>query len=339
MTTGLGRRCRRELAGRRRPPGAASIAAALTALGTIPAPGDVAAQEAAPGTVEVDPEAAERALERTLTSEGALLLAPGRVEIEPSVQYLRRESDDFAIARDDDGTVTNFGNVEVDRDETTLSVDFRLGLPYNLQFELGLPYQFVSSERTATTAGAGLEATSDSGSGLGDIRVGLAATVLREEAWRPDVVARVTWDADTAKETDGDLVLEQSFNEVIGSVIFLKRQDPLAFVASGFYQTVFEDDGIDPGDSYGFTLSATLAASPETSLSLGFQQSFSQDAEIDGRSIDNSGTTEGLLTLGASSILGAGILLNATLGVGLSEDAPDYFIRVSLPLQVPGTVF
>ncbi|HKJ88657.1 MAG TPA: hypothetical protein VKA48_09140, partial [Gammaproteobacteria bacterium] len=44
-----------------------------------------------PGRVVVNKEAAERALERTLTQTGALLVPPGQFEIEPGFSYTRRE--------------------------------------------------------------------------------------------------------------------------------------------------------------------------------------------------------------------------------------------------------
>jgi hypothetical protein len=317
----------------------AAIAAALV-VPLVPA----AAQEAeprAPGQLQVDPEAAERALERTLTAEGALLLPVGRVEIEPSLRYERTERDEFVgIDVDGDGAIGlgEVGPADIERDEVEAGLDIRVGLPFRTQFELGVPYRFVSSDETANLLGS-RQTESNSGSGIGDVTVGLAATLLREEGWRPDVIARATWDTATAKETEGNLLLAESFHEIRGSLTFLKRQDPLAFVGSVFYETAFERDDIDPGDSYGFGLSANLAASPETSLSLGFQQSFSQDLERDGRSIDNSDTTQGVLTLGASSILGDGVLLNVTLGVGLSDDAPDYFVRVGLPIRLGRALF
>jgi hypothetical protein len=317
----------------RRRPLAVRAAGATLALAAL-VPGTASAQEAREaGRFEVDPEAAERALERTLTAEGALLLPPGRVEIEPSVQYTRRESDGIVFDRAPSGAVTNFGEVEVERDETRIALDLRVGLPLNAQLEVGLPYQFVSSETTRVDFATGRQTESSSGSGLEDVTVGVAATVLRERGWVPDVVARVTWDGKTAKETDDDLLLSQSFHELRGSLTFLKRQDPLAFVGSVFYETAFEDDGIEPGDRYGFGLEAVLAASPDTSLRVGFQQSFSSDAEVDGRTVSNSGETQGILLVGASTILGDGVLMNITAGAGLSDDAPDYFIRVGFPIR------
>jgi hypothetical protein len=298
-----------------------------TTAGVALAQDDAEPPRAAPGELAVDPEAAERALERTLTSEGALLLPPGRLEVEPSVRYQREERDDFVgIDVNGDGLISldEVGVADIERDETELGLDFRLGLPFDAQFEVGLPFRFVSSEETFDLLGS-RRTESSSGNGIGDVTVGLAKTVLRERDWRPDVIARVTWDSASGKETDGDLLLGDSFHEIRGSLTFLKRQDPLAFVASGFYETVLEKDDVDPGDSYGITVNAVLAASPETSLSVGFQQSFSKDLEVGGRGVPNSGTTQGVLTIGASSILGDGVLLNVTLGAGLSDDAPDYF--------------
>ena len=315
--------------------------AMATAAVVAPLVGAAAQDGESPGRLEVDPDAAERALERTLTAEGALLLPRGRVEIEPSVRYERSERDEFVgIDVDGDGGIGlgEVGTAQVDRDDTELGLDLRVGLPFDAQLEIGLPYRFVSTEETFELLGS-RRTESNSGNGIGDITVGVAKTVLREQGWRPDVIARVTWDSATGKETDGDLLLGDSFHEIRGSLTFLKRQDPLAFVASGFYETVFEKDDVDPGDSYGFVLNATLAASPETSLSFGFQQSFSKDLEVGGRGVPNSGSNQGVLTIGASSILGDGVLLNVTLGAGLSDDAPDYFIRVGLPIRIGRTFF
>ncbi|MDH3280073.1 MAG: hypothetical protein OEQ18_02950, partial [Gammaproteobacteria bacterium] len=108
---------------------------------------------------------------------------------------------------------------------------------------------------------------------------------------------------------------------------------------SVFYQKAFEQDDIEPGDSTGFSLSAVLAASPETSLRFGFSQAFQDDTEIGGQQIDETQRTEGVLTIGASSIVARGVLLNALLGIGLNDDAPDYFLRVSMPIQFTAPLF
>ena len=39
------------------------------------------------------------------------------------------------------------------------------------------------------------------------------------------------------------------------------------------------------------------------------------------------------MIIGASSILGRGILLDVSGGIGLTSDAPDYFVQVALPIR------
>jgi hypothetical protein len=115
--------------------------------------------------------------------------------------------------------------------------------------------------------------------------------------------------------------------------VALKRQDPLAFVASGFYQKTFDDNNFNPGDQYGFNLGTFLAASPATSLRFQFQTTYIGDIKSDGRTLSNSDRVEGIFVVGASSILGRGVLLDVSGGIGLTDEAPDYFISISLPVR------
>ncbi|MDH3281331.1 MAG: SPOR domain-containing protein, partial [Gammaproteobacteria bacterium] len=182
----------------------------------------------APGSFEVDEDAAERALERTLTEEGALLLPAGRAEIDPSFTFLRREQDSPLFA-DVDGDLV-LTNQQVQRNEAAARVDVRLGLPWNAQLEFGLPYNFVDETRVADLGPAGRITESNDGNGLGDLSIGFAKTLLRESGARPDLLARFTYDTDSGDQTDGGVALDGGFNELRGELVALKRQDPLAFV-------------------------------------------------------------------------------------------------------------
>lgn len=287
----------------------------------------------APGAVEVDEQAAERALERTLVAGGALLLPAGQAEIEPSFSYARRESDLSPALVDTGGGDLALTNPNVERDELTPALGLRVGLPWDSQIELSLPYNFVQQDEVIETGGGGRVTRDGWGSGLGDLRVGLAKTVLREGVVRPDLIARVTYDTGTGERDDNDIALDGGFSAVTGQLVALKRQDPLAFVASGFFQKTFDDNNVNPGDQYGFSLGTFLAASPATSLRFQLQTTFIDDVERDGRTISNSDRNEALLVVGASSILGRGVLLDVAGGVGLTDDAPDYFITLSLPIR------
>jgi hypothetical protein len=289
------------------------------------------AAPAAPGSFEVDEKEIDRALERTLVQTGVLLLPFGQAEIEPAFSYTRQETDSPTFVTNDGATF--IGEQKVRRNEYEVGVDLRLGLPFDAQFEVGMPYRFVD-QSTATEIGFNtLEGTDGSGSGVGDLSVGVAKTLLRERNWWPDLVGRITWDTDTGKTEDNDVVLGSGFNELRGSLSAVKRQDPLAFTAGLSYQKTFENDNVEPGDEYGFALGAALAASADTSLHVAFDQRFSNDVKVDGKSVNGSDSVIGTASVGASVILDHGTLLDVTFDVGLTEDAPDYAVRVSLPIR------
>lgn len=286
---------------------------------------------AAPGEFEVDEEAIERALERALVQTGALLLPAGAVEVEPSFTYVRRESD-APFLRREGREILDVEVNEIERDEIEARAILRLGLPLGSQVELGVPFRY---EQVSTVTRVGFAAggeRSQHGTGLGDISVAFATGLLREEGWRPDLIGRVRWDSDTGQTDDG-VALGSGFHEITGSLTAAKRQDPLVFVGTASYTTAFEKDDIDPGDEFGLSLGTVLAASPETSLRFFLAQTFVDDLEIGGREVEGSDQVSTSLLIGASSVIAPRVVLDVTVGAGLTDDAPDYFISVSLPIR------
>jgi hypothetical protein len=294
--------------------------------------------QAQPGQLEVDEDEIDRALERTLVQTGALLLPMGQAEVEPSFSYGRRETDAPTFFFEN-GT-TFVGTREVRRNEFELGQELRLGLPFEAQLELAFVHRYVD-QSTVMKVGMGERAEDNAnGHGPGDLTIGLAKTLLRENgSWWPDVVGRVSWDTGTGEAADGPVILGGGFDELRGSLSATKRQDPLAFVGSVSYKMSLENDNVDPGDEIGLALGAVLAASPETSLRALFGQTFSQETKLDGESIDGSDRVFGTLTLGASSVLGPGILLDIAGDVGLTDDGVDYALRASLPIRFDLGVF
>jgi hypothetical protein len=62
------------------------------------------------------------------------------------------------------------------------------------------------------------------------------------------------------------------------------------------------------------------------------QQRFTDEFKIGGRSVAGSEQVSSTLVLGASSILGRGLLFSLNVGIGLTKDAPDYFVTASVPI-------
>ena len=278
--------------------------------------------------LEVDEQAAQRALERTLVQGGALLLPTWQVEFGPSLTYSLNQFD-FPTLIADGGEVL-LGSGEVERTVFTTNLDVRIGLPFDSQFELGVPYRWADEESKSRILGAPFGPSENrSGDGVGSLRVGLAKTLVRERGWRPDVVGRITWNTGSGDRMDNDIFLGGGFESVSASLTFIKRSDPMVFLGSLSYQTFDEDDDVEPGDQFAFSVGTGLAVSPSSSLFATISNQFLDETEFAGEQIDGSDLTAVTLNVGASTIVARGILLNLTTGIGISEDAPDYSIGLS----------
>ena len=284
----------------------------------------------APGQVTATEEEAERALERSLVSTGVLLLPFGQVEVQPNASYVRRENQAPVISSINGDLVLS--QQKVRRNEFQQSLSIRGGLPFDTQLEFNLPYNEVDQENVNNVAVA-TSSRSGTGWGLGDLSLGVAKTVLREKNWWPDLITRFTWTAPTGQFKTNDVLLNSGFNRLLGEVVATKRQDPLAFFTQAFYQTTFERNGFEPGDNLGLSGGLFLATSPETSLQLSLSQNFVQDSKLNGKKQKGSDQVASILNLGFSSILARNVLLQMVVGVGLTDDAPDYSVELSLPIR------
>jgi hypothetical protein len=284
----------------------------------------------APGQVTATEEEAERALERSLVATGVLLLPFGQVEVEPIASYVRREAHVPALFSINGDQV--LAQQKVRRNEFQQSLSLRGGLPFDAQLEFNLPYTEVDQENVTNVQVATLS-RSTTGWGLGDLSLGVAKTVLREKNWWPDLITRFTWTAPTGQFKSNDVVLGNDSNQLRGQVVALKRQDPLAFSAQVFYETTFERNGFELGDNLGLSGGLFLATSPETSLQLSLSQEFVQDSKLNGKKQKGSDQVASVLNLGFSSILTRNVLLQMVVGVGLTDDAPDYSVELSLPIR------
>ncbi len=287
--------------------------------------------ERAPGTVVVEEGAAERALERSLTREGALLLPSGVLEVEPGFTYARRE--DAAPRFITSGGALSAGETIRNANSLTADLALRLGLPWDSQLEIGFPYRWHQIKSVTSVGFIPTDSSSQSASGSGDVRVGLAKTLLREGLWRPDLVGRIVWDTNTGKKLDNGVSLGGGFHEVRGSLTAIKRQDPVAFVGGLSYQHAFASEHVRPGRTISANFGSFIALSPETSLQILLSVAHQKETEFFGRSIAGSDKTIGTLVVGGSTLLARGTLLNLSVGIGLTRDADPFSITLSLPFR------
>ncbi|MGC2201333.1 MAG: hypothetical protein WA633_14470, partial [Stellaceae bacterium] len=282
----------------------------------------------APGQFEVSEEAAERALERTLVATGNQLVPFGFAEIEPLFSYTRREATTLlAIAATPTQTVAvNFG---VNRNELVPATDLRVGLPYESQVEFFLPWNFDNQQTTNNAVQPAQQVDNRWGNAVGDLTVGAAKTFVHESGWIPSILGRVSYEIPTGPLFANRTPLAGGQSRLNLSVTAVKRQDPLVFVGTGGYTKAFQASQINPGDQSNFSLAAFLATSPETTLRGVLSQTFLQNLTINDVEFRGSNTVQSLLTFGASSILGRGILVDLQVGFGLTNPAPKYTVVLS----------
>ena len=285
----------------------------------------------APGSVIVTEQMAERALERSLSREGALLLPTGVVEVEPSLTFTRQEDATSRFVTS--GGVIIAGETEINANRFSADLDLRLGLPWDSQLELGLPYRRAEVETVTNVGFAPITSTSNSGGGLGDLRIGLAKTVLREGLWRPDLVGRITWNTASGENRDNGVSLGGGFHELQASLTAIKRQDPVVFIGGLSYQHSLEKNRITPGPVIATNLGGAIALSPETSLRLSLSGTYQGETELFGSDIDGSDQVIGSFVIGSSTLMAPGVLLNGALAIGLTDAADDMSIMFSLPIR------
>jgi hypothetical protein len=281
-----------------------------------PATNPPATNSPAPGQFEVNPEAAERALERTLVATGNLLVPKGFGEIEPLFSYTRRENPTQVL-------------FDVNRNELSWALDMRFGLPWESQFEISLPYNLVQQQVTDIAVAPPQQVSNKWGNSFGDLTVGLAKTFVHQSGWIPDLLGRVTYEIPTGPENSNQVPLTSRRSLLAFSLTAVKRQDPLVFVATGGYTKSYQTGQMNLGDQVNFLTGVFLASSPETSLRAVLQNNFVQDVRLNDITFRGSDTVQSILTFGASSILGRGILIDLQAGIGLTTAAPKYTVILS----------
>jgi hypothetical protein len=316
----------------------AATAPATAAAGPPPAaPSALPAAAPAAQAARDDDEGELQALSRALVQRGGLLLPAGSVELVPSLSYANREVQGLTLVQTPEGVPT-LADQRLREDQLHGVLTLRAGLPWSSQVEVSVPYGWI---RQARSLGDGTQASND-GSGLGDVQLSLSHQFLREAGgWRPDLIAALSWRAPTGRDpfraAIPALASGSGTHEFGARLTALKSTDPLVFFGSLSYArdlAANEPFGkYQPGDAFGVELGSVLALNPETSLTLGLSQLFRGRSLLDHVSLPGTDTVASSLQLGFDRVLTPRLLLDISLGVGLTRDAPDYVVAVSFPYR------
>jgi hypothetical protein len=127
------------------------------------------------------------------------------------------------------------------------------------------------------------------------------------------------------------------FPQLQGTVTAVKREDPLVLFGAASYTAIFERErsgiDVDPGDAWTLKAGTLLAASPDTSLRAAFEVTRFARTRIGGSSLAGSDATVGILELGLATLASARALVDIEIAIGVTPDAPDFRVRLALPIR------
>jgi len=277
------------------------------------------------------PEEAARALERTLSREGALVLPNGSYELEPRFDYTHRGSRGLDIVNVN-GTL-QVAKVDAKQDRFEASLGLRSGLGQRWQAEFRAPYVVVRDDRSLGDQ----VANTVHDHGLGDAELAVTRQLTQGSADKAVALASLLVRFPTGRFALSQASPGRGFYTFQPALTLVKRDDPVVFLASVSYAWTpprrHEGHDIDPGDAVGMKLAALLAASPQTSLRAGFELSRAGRTSIDGTHTPGSDLSVASLQLGMSTLVSVRTLLDVQFSAGLTPDSPRYAITAALPVR------
>jgi hypothetical protein len=281
-------------------------------------------------------DVALQALSRTLVARGALVLPEWSMEVAPGISYTHNQTEGLVVVPTPDG-FTTVDSQRLRDDSVKASLTARVGLPWNSEFEIRVPYSWMQE---SVSLGDGTHSV-ETKSRIGDIETELSHQLLREGNWRPDllgaVFARFPTGKDPFRSTVPNLASGFGTYELGGRLTALKSADPIVFFTTVEYAHDFAADEpighVQLGDTFKVDLGGVLAVSPRTSLTADFVQQFMGRTKIGGSVIPGSDRVASTMQLGADYVLGPKVLLDVSLGIGITSDAPDYTLLFSVPVR------
>jgi hypothetical protein len=259
-----------------------------------------------PGSPADDDEA-ERALERTLVREGALVLAPFTYEVTPQASFAHwdKVQDPFV------------------RNSYSAALSARMGLPWDMQVSVSLPYVYNELRN------------GDSSSGLADAGFLISKELMRESEYGTNLVGSVGWTSPTQNGSAFNPIPYVSGFQ--GGLTASKRFDPLVVFGSlSYFSSVARDVAgtqVNPSDVIGSRFGGSLAISPATSVTMGLNLSYLVNARPIDLVVSQSDRLLSTVDVGFATVVGPRTLLSVTAQFGVTGHVPDFRLIAALPIR------
>ena len=303
---------------------------------------------------------------------GNIVLTPRNTfYIEPSLTYVNSSSTQVSIEGFSvvPAIVIGLINVsQVQRDTLTAAVGLRYGITRQLELGVKIPYVYREEsvrQRDALKGTPVDSIDSSEGDGLGDVEMAINYQFLPDPGevgyWVTSlqIKSRTGKDPFEIQSRSGEsdsgngtarLVLEEQptgsgFWSAQPGVTYIHPADPAVLYGSLSYlwnqkRDVGDEFGgtIDPGDAIGFSFGMGLSLNNRTSLTMGYSHSVVKKTriknEIAGLEPSFNRFQVGTFKVGFSQMLSRDASLKFSLGIGVTDAAPDLQLSVSVPYAV-----
>lgn len=296
----------------------------------------------------------EKDPDQLLVEAGGVLLRPGTLQIEPSLEYGHFSADRLAINGLNIQNVFFIGVIradDIDRDVVTGALTFRYGIFNRFQMDFRVPYVWREDSETLGVGTSEANDRRNSNNGVGDVQLGFSTQLFLARGSMPAVILRLDGSAPTGEhpfeiETEvvgpGEARLTKpptgsGFYQTGANLTMVWTSDPVVFFGGGGYTYTWERefDGfgkIDPGDLYRFFVGMNVGLNERVSLNVSFTDQITGRTRQNGNKTANSAANDARLIIGTSIGLGPGRSMLVSATTGLTEAAPDFSFNVSLPI-------
>lgn len=298
---------------------------------------------------------AEKPIEQLLVQENAILLPKGTLQIEPSFDYEHFSGNAVNINGFTIFDAIVIGTIRVDkidRDILTGALTGRYGITNRWQADLRIPGVY-RSDTTLTGVGTPnvAERTID-GSGLGDIEAGLSYQPLIGSGAIPDVIVRARGIFPTGNspfDVRTTVINGQTFfvdaptgNGFYGAGLqatTVWRSDPLVLYSGIGYTHDFQRNfgrrfgTVTPGEQFNWLGGANVALNDQIAVNFSVQSQYTFETAQNGVKVPGSSATDARFIAGTSIGITPSTTLLLTATAGLTTDAPNYALTISLPIN------
>jgi hypothetical protein len=199
-----------------------------------------------------------------------------------------------------------------------------VGLPWQSQFSAFLPYVFNQGI-----------AGSSSSSGFGDAGFLFSKELLREGDWVPNLVGSVGWTTPASLGNSFNLIPYVSGFQ--GGFTASKRLDPMVvFLSGSYFSSASREIGgteVRFSDVVAGRVGGSLAISPATSISAGFDIAYLTNTHSVDLVIPNSDRVLSSVDVGFNTLLWNRTMLNVTAQFGITGHTPDFRLITAIPIR------